>query len=246
MWQIHNTRKLDVIRNKIEELNLDYIDKSVILTSLILAMDEVDNSLGHHVSYLKDWCPRSYNQMKMKLPNLINHNNQHIVIKDDIFNTIKNNNYDLAYFDPPYGSNNIKIPSSRVRYNSYYHLWTTIIKNDKPELFGKSNRRVDSSDKIIINPFENYRYNNAGINIAMESIEMLIKNTNCKYIALSYSSDGNVEFNTIINILNKYGTIINVLNIDYKRNVMSTMKWTNEWIKKETNNKEYIFLLSKY
>ena len=44
---------------------------------------------------------------------------------------------DLAYYDPPYGSNNDKMPPSRVRYASYYHVWTTIIQNDRPELFGK-------------------------------------------------------------------------------------------------------------
>ena len=46
-WQLHNTRKLDAIRQEIENLKLDSVDKAVALTSLILAMDRVDSTLGH-------------------------------------------------------------------------------------------------------------------------------------------------------------------------------------------------------
>ena len=65
-WQIHNTRKLDAIREEIEALALDPVDKAVALTSLILALDHVDSSLGHFVSYLKDWSPRSYKKLELK------------------------------------------------------------------------------------------------------------------------------------------------------------------------------------
>ena len=49
-WQIHNTRKLDAIRQEIEDLSLSTVEKAVALTSLILALDEVDSTLGHFVS----------------------------------------------------------------------------------------------------------------------------------------------------------------------------------------------------
>lgn len=52
-WQKHNTRKLDAIREEIEKLLLPPVEKSVALTSLILALDEVDSTLGHFASYLK-------------------------------------------------------------------------------------------------------------------------------------------------------------------------------------------------
>jgi len=54
-WQKHNTRKLDAIREEIDRLNLDADDKAVALTSLILALDQVDSTLGHFASYLRDW-----------------------------------------------------------------------------------------------------------------------------------------------------------------------------------------------
>ena len=53
-WQRHNTRKLDAIRQEIETLKLDPIEKAVALTSLMLALDRVDSTLGHFSAYLKD------------------------------------------------------------------------------------------------------------------------------------------------------------------------------------------------
>jgi len=37
------------------------------------------------------------------------------VMRGDVFDAIRTNFYDFVYFDPPYGSNNEKMPSSRVR-----------------------------------------------------------------------------------------------------------------------------------
>ena len=146
-WQIHNTRKLDGIRQEIESLSLSSVDKSVALTSLILALDKVDSSLGHHVSYLKKWSPRSYKNLSLRVPKIFASDKEHRVHQEDILSLAPLTNVDLAYFDPPYGSNNEKMPSSRVRYSAYYHLWKSVCLYDKPKLFGKARRRQDSSDK---------------------------------------------------------------------------------------------------
>ena len=45
IWQIHNTMKLDAIREEIENIAKNEIEKSVLLTSLMLAMDKVDSTL---------------------------------------------------------------------------------------------------------------------------------------------------------------------------------------------------------
>ena len=145
-WQKHNTRKLDAIREEIDNLSLSSVERAVALTSLILALDEVDSTLGHYASYLKDWSPRSYKMLKLQVPQLIPTQTKHEVHQDDIFDLLPRVKADLAYYDPPYGSNNDKMPPSRVRYSAYYHLWTTICQNDKPETFGKVGRRLDSSD----------------------------------------------------------------------------------------------------
>jgi adenine-specific DNA-methyltransferase len=153
-WQKHNTRKLDAIREEIENLSLDVYEKAVLLTSLILALDGVDSTLGHFASYLSEWSPRSYNHLNLKVPQLFMTTMKHEVMQSDVLNVLPAVKADLAYYDPPYGSNNDKMPPSRVRYAAYYHVWTTICLFDKPELFGKAKRRIDTSDTIASSVFE--------------------------------------------------------------------------------------------
>jgi len=117
-WQKKNTRKLDAIRDEIDKLNLDEVSKAVAITSLIFALDQVDSTLGHFASYLNEWSPRSYNDMKLEVPDLWINENTNFVMNYDVFDALEKlpDNINIAYYDPPYGSNNEKMPPSRVRY----------------------------------------------------------------------------------------------------------------------------------
>jgi len=245
-WQIHNTRKLDAIREEIDRLSLPVVDKAVAITGLILALDEVDSTLGHFVSYLQDWSPRSYNELYLKVPNVFVTDKEHKVFRQDIFDLVKDVSADLAYFDPPYGSNNEKMPPSRVRYASYYHLWTTICLNDKPKLFGKAKRREDTSDAVASSVFEEFRRSGNGRFMAIEAIERLIKSTNARFILLSYSSGGRATAQELNEVLSACGTILDFVEVDYKKNVMAEMKWTSEWIcDLQQPHREFLFLIEK-
>ena len=189
-FQKKNAQKLDGIREEIDRLNLNEIDKSVALTSLILALDKVDSTLGHYVSYLKEWSLRSFNDLELTVPKIIKSNMRHKIVRGDIFETLSKNKFDLCYFDPPYGSSNEKMPPSRVRYGSYYHIWKTVILNDRPDVFGKANRRTDTRDTVSSSVFEEFRRDESGNFIAMNAIEKMIHKANTKYILLSYSSGG--------------------------------------------------------
>lgn len=245
-WQIHNTRKLDAIREEIECLSLSKQDKAVALTSLILALDKVDSTVGHYVSYLQDWSPRSYNKLTLKVPNVFVTNEEHQVIRENIFGLVPSIYVDLAYFDPPYGSNNDKMPPSRVRYASYYHLWATICLYDKPSLFGKAKRRTDTSDIVSGSVFEEFRKAASGRFIVIEAIEQLLQLTKAKWIILSYSSGGRATADELNQALSYSGKLLEIVEIDYKKNVMAGMKWTNDWIRDaEEPNHEFLFLIEK-
>lgn len=246
-WQTKNTMKLDAIRTEIDRLNLSKVDKSVTLTGLMLALDKVDNTLGHYVSYLKDWSARSYNDLCLEIPHFeCYERGLHTVYRDDVFNLTDKINVDLAYLDPPYGSNNEKMPPSRVRYSSYYHVWTTVCLNDKPELFGKANRRCDSSDTVAPSPFEEYRKTEDGKYVAVDAIERLVRETRSRLILLSYSSGGRATAQELQDALSANGKIVDVRTIDYRRNVMAEMRSTNEWLREaEEPNREFLFLLDK-
>jgi adenine-specific DNA-methyltransferase len=245
-WQVHNTRKLDGIREEIDRLSLSTVERAVALTSLILALDRVDNTLGHFVSYLKHWAPRSFKPLTLDVPMLFTNTQDNEVLRKDVFSAAART-ADLAYFDPPYGSNNEKMPPSRVRYASYYHLWTTVCLNDRPELFGKASRRKDSSDTVAASVFEEFRRNPVtGCFVAVEAIERLIRSTAAHWIILSYSSGGRATADELNNVLSRSGNVLDVIELDYKRNVMAGMKWTNEWLRDaESPNREFLFLIEK-
>lgn len=245
-WQRHNTLKLDAIREEIEHISLSSHEKAVALTSLILAMDEVDNTMGHYASYLNEWSPRSYHQMKLKIPNLIPKTREHEVHRTDIFDLVSSIKAELAYYDPPYGSNNDKMPPSRVRYASYYHLWTSICLFDSPPLFGKAKRRADTGDVISASVFEEFRKNGLGRFIVVEAIERLLRETQCRHIILSYSSGGRATAKELNEVIHSAGKLVEVVEVDYKRNVMGGMRWTHEWVRDaEERNREFLFLIER-
>jgi adenine-specific DNA-methyltransferase len=243
-WQVHNTRKLDAIREEIDRLALGHVEKCVALTSLMLALDQVDSTLGHFASYLREWSPRSYKPLHLKVPAIVADGSAHQVFRSDIFDLAPTMDIDLAYFDPPYGSNNEKMPPSRVRYASYYHVWKTICLYDHPKLFGKVNRRRDTADTVATSPFEDFRRNLDGHFIAVEAIRRLLASSRARHIILSYSSGGRATSQELHEAICSCGDLLEVVEVDYRQHVMAGMKWTNEWLREaETPNREFLFLI---
>ena len=184
--------------------------------------------------------------MRLKVPSLLPKQAKHQVHKRDIFDLLPEVEVDLAYFDPPYGSNNEKMPPSRVRYAAYYHLWTTVCLNDKPEVFGKAKRRKDTSDTVAATVFEEFRRNEQGQLIAVDAIRRMLKDVKARHVLLSYSSGGRATAEELNSVIAENGKLIEVAEIDYRKNVMAGMRWTNKWVRNaELPNKEFLFLIEK-
>jgi adenine-specific DNA-methyltransferase len=246
-WQRKNTMKLDAIRDEIDRLDLDEVTRSVCLVSLILALDRVDSTLGHFASYLSGWSPRSYGDLRLEIPHLPVNEWENRVLRLDIFDAMKllNGPVDLAYLDPPYGSNNDKMPPSRVRYRSYYHLWTTICLNDRPPLVGKAKRRADVSDMESASVFEEYRRGENGRTIVIESIERMIRELDADTSSF-LRVGGRATAKELNDVLRSSGRIVEIREIEYRKNVMAAMRWTNDWVRDtEDRNREFLFLVRK-
>lgn len=259
-FQLKNLLRLDAVRDEIARWRstgeIDATTESVLLASLMLALDRVDNTLGHFTSYLKDWSRRSYGDLTLTLPRLCFDARfpKAQVTRADIFDLLDSPDCPLArrggegllaYFDPPYGSGNTKMPSSRVRYASYYHFWTSVVLHDRPAVFGKAARREDSRDKEAASAFEDYRTASDGHHLAMDTLERLIAMTPARYILLSYSSHGRTTLSELLDILHAHGRLRQTLSLDYSHNVMAQMQWTRKWLQADEAHKEYLFLLEK-
>lgn len=248
LWQYQNTRKLDVIRPEIDSVASDEIEKSVLLASLILAMDKVDSSVGHQASYLREWAPRSYHTMKMEVPELIvkSNNLENLVSQGSIFEVLKSSTAELFYFDPPYGSSNEKMPPSRVRYASYYHVWTSVIRNDEPTVVGAANRRIDVSDPLAASIFEEFRRSEKGRFIALEALERLIREASGEYIVLSYNNQGRATFSDLVEVCSGQAKDLWIIERSHRSNVMRRMRWTQAWVaRSEVETKEFLFVMGK-
>jgi adenine-specific DNA-methyltransferase len=245
-WQRHNTRRLDAIRNEIDRLSLTATERAVALASLMLALDEVDSTLGHFASYLHAWSPRAYKTLRLRVPALLPGRAAHQVHRRDIFDLASRATADLAYLDPPYGSNNEKMPPSRVRYAAYYHLWTTVCLNDRPETFGRAQRRADTSDGAAASVFEEFRRDEAGRLIAVEAIRRLLKEVNARHVLLSYSSGGRATAEALHDAIAESGRLLQAAEVEHRKNVMASMRWTHQWIRDaELPNREFLFLVEK-
>ena len=70
-FQPHNGRRIDAIRDAIER---DYRGSwmyPVLLTSLIEAADRVDSTTGVQMAYVKQWAPRSFKPLELRVPELL-------------------------------------------------------------------------------------------------------------------------------------------------------------------------------
>ena len=158
---------------------------------------------------------------------------------------------EIASIDPN------KVPRDKASYGSTlvlydaekdeevtYRLVTP--EESNPPLFGKANRRADTSDALSASVFEDFRRNESGRFRAVEAIERLLRQTKTRHIILSYSSGGRATADELNDVINSSGKLIDVIEIDYKRNVMGGMRWTHEWVRDADEiNREFLFLIER-
>lgn len=237
-YQMKNLMKLDAIRSKIDEWSLSEVEKSSLIVALLEGLNEVDNTLGHFSSYLRDFSKRSYNDLTLSVPqyNINQCDNQ--VICGDVFDFVDDIKADVMYIDPPYGSNNVKMPSSRVRYSTYYHFLKTVCLNDKPQVFGKVGRRIDTKNDGDISVWEN-----VDKGVVVEALDNLISRAKSNKILISYNSNGKMTLEDILTVGEKYREVKQVIKIPHRKNVMADMKSTNEW-NNTNSNEEFVIELT--
>ena len=79
----------------------------------------------------------------------------------------------------------------------------------------------------------------------MEALRKLINETKTRYLLLSYSSGGRATKQQLLDIISDSGKLLEIKLIDHKKNVMSNMRSTSEWINSDGKHNEYLFLMEK-
>ena len=233
-FQRKNTMRADAARDYVDTLRLESWEKHTLITSIIFALDKVDNTVGVQQAYLKGWCKRSFNDIKFVLPQ----NVDGLIGKHFVGNCLQIDygKYDLAYLDPPYSAHS---------YATYYHIWDSIAKWDKPETDLKARRRIDrvaKSDKY--DPSFESDWNRKSK--AAQAFKSLIERLDCKYILISYNDESLVDIKTLSSIVKSFGKVIGK-KINYDRNIMSQIgnAEKNGVATKNQKNQEYLILIQK-
>lgn len=169
-----NCQKIGFIREHIEQQfnnnQINFKEKSILVTSLLYAMDKIANTVGHYDAYRKNTDNSKALELFVLFPN------KQVNIKNRCFNQdanqlISNVKSDLLYLDPPYNSR---------QYCDAYHLLENIACWQKPTVLGVA-RKMDRSHLKS-------KYCTKDAHIAFEH---LIQNTDSRYILLSYNNMSN-------------------------------------------------------
>jgi adenine-specific DNA-methyltransferase len=131
-FQPHNGMRVDAIRDEIDRLGLEPVERGLLLTSLLEAADRVDSTCGLQMAYVKEWAPRSFNALELREPAVVPGPAGTVTRADAL--ALDAAGAECAYLDPPYNQHS---------YFANYHVWETIVRGDRPEAYGVARKRVD-------------------------------------------------------------------------------------------------------
>ncbi|WP_099332471.1 DNA adenine methylase [Actinomyces minihominis] len=197
-----NGMRVDAIRQAIEDDYADDLLKPIYLTSLLLAADAVDSTVGLQMAYLKQWAPRALNRMTLKVPKLIPGTGR--AIRGDALTLAPNlPHVGFAYLDPPYNQH---------RYFTNYHVWETLIRWDKPDHYGTACKRIDARDNETKSPFNSKRTMPAALAETVAAV-------NADVLVLSFSNEGFVPLPDLVEMCGARGDYVAVLGFPHHRYV---------------------------
>lgn len=184
--------RLESLKNNHEINNREF---NILLTSLIYSFDRSANTVGHYEAFIRKANIKDSFKFELIDPVINDENDPRniSIYREDSNELVRRINCDVVYIDPPYSSR---------QYSRFYHVIETIVKWDKPELFGTA---------LKPKPENMSEYCSSR---AIDSFRELIADLNCKYIFVSYnntynsksnSSKNKMELDDMIRILNKKG-----------------------------------------
>jgi adenine-specific DNA-methyltransferase len=226
-FQEHNARRIDVIRDAIEAGWAGHPWRPLLLTSLLLAADRVDSTTGLQMAYLKQWSPRSYHPLQLRVPDLLP--GPGLACHGDALDLIDRlPEVEVAYLDPPYNQH---------RYFGNYHVWETLVAWDAPEHYGVACKRVDVRDPGTSSVFNRRRE-------APGALERVVRSVRAEVVVISGSDEGWVTLDDLADMAGGRGAV-EVLAFDSKRYVGAQIGIHNPTGEKvgqvgRTRNTEYV------
>ena len=233
-FQPKNGARIDAIREEIERKDLEPELKAVMLTALMEAADDVDSTTGVQMAYLKKWAGRAALDLELRIPDVLPRarSGKGRASELDALAAAEQLEGDVAYLDPPYNQHS---------YLGNYHIWETLARWDKPEVYGCACKRVDR--KVRSSAFNSkHRHEDA--------LRRVVEKIRARWIVLSFNDEGYLTRPTIEKLLQARG-VVTVLSRDFKRYVGAQIGIYNATGEKvgrvgHPRNTEHIFVVGPH
>lgn len=203
-FTLENAQRIQAVRERIEKWQQEKLLTSqeyyLLLTSLLYAADKVANTCGQYDAYLKNlghpsYSPQGvhlvdesvYSRLKLR-PLAIITGGECQVYCQDANTLIEELSADIIYLDPPYNSR---------QYCDNYHVLENIARWEKPPLLGKT-LKFDRSG--LRSRYSKRRE-------AARALAELVTKADCRYLFLSYNSEGIISDEEILAILQAKGKV---------------------------------------
>lgn len=218
----YNAGRIDFFRIKISEWythkKINVKEYNYLLACLLESVSKVSNVAGVYGAYLKTWDPRALKDIIF----LQIENDKKCVHDVEKYNVniseiIDKVDCDILYLDPPYTKN---------KYSVQYHILETLIRYDNPTLKGITGTR----DMSWVSQTWSTK------NDVEVEFENTVAKTKAKHVILSYSSDGLMTKEYILNVLRRHceKDSVECIEIPYK-------KYRNYKTHKDNEHYEYLF-----
>jgi len=202
-FQPKNGARVDAIRDVLEAEYHSSPLFPILLTSLMLGADRVDSTTGVQMAYLKQWAPRSSNDLELRRPDLLAGEGRSVC--GDAAETVEAlEPVDLMYLDPPYNQH---------RYFTNYHIWETLVRWDAPEHYGTACKRIDSRDDHTKSVFNMKRQ-------MAPALSDVISRVKAEVVVVSYNDESWITAEQMMHSLREAGhEDVRMLAFDSKRYV---------------------------
>lgn len=228
-----NGARIDAIRQEIDRIDVTPKIKSVLLVSLMEAADRIDSTCGIQMAYLKSWAKRAALPLHMRVPKLLpsTKGRKYRAHCLDALDAAKKIKCDVAYLDPPYNQHS---------YRGNYHIWETLVENDRPEVYGKAQKRIDCrTRKSDFNSKRKFR----------ETLTTVLSALDTRQIVVSFNDEGFIGRHDLEKLLSQFGGV-ETFDIEYKRYVGAQIGIYNQkGIKvgqvKKLQNKELLYVVNR-
>ncbi len=200
-----NGERIEAMRDAIAALSPEPELEAVLLTSLLEAADRVDSTAGLQMAYMKSWAPRALKPVALRPPALLPRPAAGAcaaTLGDAEAAAAALDGCDVAYLDPPYNQHS---------YLRNYHVWETLVRWDRPEVYGVACKRADCRTRVSA-------FNSRpGIGPALERTVAALRR--CPTLVVSFNDEGYLDRAELERILGAARAHLRVFAIPHGRYV---------------------------